>query len=80
MPRQNRVDPWGEIVASPERGMFTGNRGSLHQDGYLMKKWARKAWVTCLLEFEGRHRQIMSPGCTDKLTRNLGLALPGWGR
>ena len=26
MPRQNRVTPWGEIIAVPDRGMFMGNR------------------------------------------------------
>ena len=26
MPLQNRVTPWGEIVALPERGLLTGNR------------------------------------------------------
>ena len=30
MPLQNRVTPWGEIVADPARGLFTGNRGILH--------------------------------------------------
>jgi hypothetical protein len=30
MPLQNRVTPFGEIVAIPQRGLFTGNRGSIH--------------------------------------------------
>ena len=30
MPLQNRVTPLGDIVAAPERGLFTGNRGILH--------------------------------------------------
>ena len=29
MPLQNRVTPFGAIVALPERGLFTGNRGIL---------------------------------------------------
>ena len=29
MPRQNRVTPFGEIVAVPERGTLMGNRGIL---------------------------------------------------
>jgi len=29
MPRQNRVTPRGEIVATPERGTLMGNRGLL---------------------------------------------------
>ena len=27
---QNRVTPMGNIVAAPERGLFTGNRGIIH--------------------------------------------------
>ena len=30
MPLQNRVDPFGEIHAVEWRGMFTGNRGVIH--------------------------------------------------
>jgi hypothetical protein len=30
MPRQNRVTPDGELIAVPDRGLFWGNRGSLH--------------------------------------------------
>lgn len=26
MPRQNRVTPYGAIIAAPERGLFMGNR------------------------------------------------------
>src|SRR6266700_4094100 len=29
MPRQNRVTPYGELIAVPDRGMFWGNRGPL---------------------------------------------------
>jgi hypothetical protein len=63
MPLQNRVNPWGEIVAAPERGLFMGNRGCLH-DGQrrVTKAWARTPWVTCALQFKARHREVMSPG------------------
>jgi hypothetical protein len=30
MPLQNRVNPFSEIIAAPERGGWTGNRGVLH--------------------------------------------------
>lgn len=30
MALQNRVTPFGDIVAIPQRGMFTGNRGIIH--------------------------------------------------
>ncbi|MGE5154801.1 MAG: hypothetical protein ACM3ST_12380 [Bdellovibrio bacteriovorus] len=63
MPLQNRVTPWGEIVALPARGLFMGNRGCLHdQDRRVTKAWARLPWVTCLLDFQGRHRVLMAPG------------------
>ena len=39
-----------------------GNRGCLHDSsGQITKQWARKAWVTCLLDYKGRQRQIMAP-------------------
>jgi len=64
MPKQNRVTPWGEIIAVPDRGMFMGNRGTLHDaHGQLTsQRWTRKAWVTCQLSFKGRQRQVMAPG------------------
>lgn len=63
MPRQNRVTPFGEIVAVPERGTFFGNRGVLHDDeGSFRRAWQVKRWLLCLLEFKGRRRQIMKPG------------------
>jgi hypothetical protein len=63
MSLQNRVTPWGVIVALPERGLFMGNRGCLH-DGQrrVVKQWARNPWVTCLLVFGVRHRVLMAPG------------------
>jgi hypothetical protein len=41
-----------------------GNRGCIHDaSGHLTdRRWARKAWVTCLLSFKGRQRQVMAPG------------------
>jgi hypothetical protein len=63
MPLQNRVTPWGEIVALPERGLFMGNRGCVH-DGQrrVVKQWARNPWVTCALVFKDNHRELMAPG------------------
>lgn len=64
MPRRNRVQPTGDILAHPARGAFMGNRGILHDpDGKLTPaRWRHKAWVTCLLSFKGRKRQLMAPG------------------
>lgn len=64
MPLQNRVTPYGEIIATPEKGMFMGNRGCLHDaDRRLVRtRESRKAWVTCSLDWKGRKRVLMTPG------------------
>ena len=63
MSRQNRVTPFGEIVAVPERGTMMGNRGVLHDEaGTIRRPWQVKRWLVCVLEFRGRHRTVMSPG------------------
>jgi hypothetical protein len=63
MPRQNRVTPFGEIVATPERGLFMGNRGVLHDEGGRIRRpWQVKRWLICVLEFRGRRRAVMTPG------------------
>ena len=64
MPRQNRVTPLGELIATPERGLVYGNRGCLHDErGVVRRRWATKRWIACQLEFRGRRRkQLMAPG------------------
>lgn len=63
MPRQNRVNPLGEIVAVPDRGLFMGNRGCLHDaEGMIRRPWQLERWIICLLEFKGRKRTVMTPG------------------
>lgn len=62
MPRQNRVTPFGDIIACPERGTYMGNRGILHdEDGCIRRSWQVKRWLICVLEFRGRHRLVMTP-------------------
>jgi hypothetical protein len=62
MPRQNRVNPFGDIFATKDRGMFMGNRGVLHDEECRIKrKWQGKRWLVCVLEFRGRKRTVMSP-------------------
>ena len=63
MPRQNRVTPSGDIVATTETGTFMGNRGVLHDDkGRIRRAWMLKRWIVCVLEFRGRKRRVMTPG------------------
>ncbi len=62
MPLQNRVSPFGEIVATAHRGRFTGNRGIIHDPAtktLLNRRWSSKAWITCVCEFRGRRRNVM---------------------
>jgi hypothetical protein len=61
MPLQNRVTPTGDIIATTHRGMFTGNRGIIHDPATktLTRRWAGKAWLTCVCEFRGRRREVM---------------------
>jgi hypothetical protein len=63
MPLQNRVTPFGEIVATPARGLFMGNRGRLHDDGRVLKRQysSETRWLVCVTEFRGRKRVPMSP-------------------
>ena len=59
---QNRVTPFGDIVAIAQRGLFTGNRGIIHDPAtktLLKKRWATKAWLICVCEYKGRRREVM---------------------
>ena len=69
MPLQNRVTPSGEIIAHPARGTFMGNRGILHNEARRLGKarWRHKAWITCLLDFKGRHSDVMPPQSYTRL-------------
>lgn len=75
MPLQNRVDPFGEIHAVPERGLFTGNRGIIHDPATKTlpkKRWTLPAWIVCTCDFRNRRREPMgrnrkgAPGQPDK--------------
>jgi hypothetical protein len=62
MPLQNRVMPSGEIIATPHRGLFVGNRGIIHDPAtrtLLRKRWSCPAWLICVLQFRGRRRKVM---------------------
>src|SRR5580658_555835 len=63
MPLQNRVDPFGNIFRTAARGTMLGNRGgALHNsDREIVRNYKSRRWITCVLEFRGRHRIVMSP-------------------
>ena len=61
MPLQNRVDPFGELIATPARGLFMGNRGGrIHTDGQTLtsRRWASRQWICCVLDFKERQRDV----------------------
>ncbi len=64
MALQNRVTPFGDIIATPARGLMMGNRGILHDDSRTLsrRRWTHRAWICCLTAFRGRTRQVMAPG------------------
>ncbi len=68
MPLPNRVTPYGTRIATPERGLFWGNRGCLHNaQGEFVRYSAVKAWLICLLQFKGRRRRLLAPGRLSEL-------------
>jgi hypothetical protein len=61
MPLQNRVDPFGELFATPARGTMFGNRGGkFHTDaqGLTSRRWVSRQWICCVLDFKGRRRDV----------------------
>ena len=64
MPLQNRVTPFGELVAHPARGLVYGNRGCLHDAaGRIRRRYSGRRWIACRLEFHGWHRApLLQPG------------------
>lgn len=63
MPLQNRVTPFGDIVSIDQRGLFTGNRGIIHDPEtktLLSKRWATKTWLVCDCRYKERRRTVMA--------------------
>jgi hypothetical protein len=64
-PLQNRVDPFGELHTTPERGALMGIRGGrLHRDDRTLsgRRWTSKRWLVCVCEFKGRRREVWGKG------------------
>jgi hypothetical protein len=63
VPRQNRVTPFGGLIATADRGTLMGNRGCLHDAAQrIQRSFALQRWIICLLQFKGRRRTVMTPG------------------
>jgi hypothetical protein len=59
------VTPFGDLIATTARGTLMGNRGRLHDPSRrIVRRTASgyRGWVTCRLEFRGRHRTVMASG------------------
>src|SRR5437867_718634 len=68
MPLQNRVTPFGDLIATEARGLLMGNRGRLHDAGRRIVRHAQgRRWIACLTSFRGRRRRVMSPGSYTEL-------------
>jgi hypothetical protein len=77
-PLQNRVDPFGELWATPERGRLMGNRGGrFHDDAQRIgaRRWATRQWIACVCEFNGRRRQVFGRYYTELFFRDEPTAL-----
>jgi hypothetical protein len=60
-PARNRVTPMGDIVATPLRGAWTGNRGILHEGREVVRFHASDLWITCALRFRDRWSEQWRP-------------------
>jgi hypothetical protein len=68
MPLQNRVTPFGELIATRARGTLMGNRGGrIHDDERKLtaRRWTSKQWICCQLDFNNRHRKVWGDGYTE---------------
>ena len=69
MTLQNRVTPFGDIVAVLDRGTLMGNRGILHNNAKKLVRThaSRRDWMTCALSFKGWKQELMRPGSYTQL-------------
>jgi hypothetical protein len=65
----NRVDPFGTLLAVPERGTLLGNRGGRFHDACSQtvrgRPYASRQWICCRLSFKGRRRNVWGNGYTE---------------
>ncbi len=67
-PLQNRVDPYGALVAVAARGALMGNRGGrFHRPDQTLgrRRWSSRRWIACLCAFQGRHRRVWGDSYTE---------------
>jgi hypothetical protein len=67
-PLQNRVTPFGELVATTARGTLFGNRGGRFHKGAEelgQRRHASRQWICCQLQFKQRQRAGWQTGYTE---------------
>ena len=68
MPLQSRIDPFGNLFASPTRGTLLGNRGGRIHDAHkklTSRRWASRQWICCVLAFKNRQRKVWGDSYTE---------------
>jgi hypothetical protein len=61
-PKRNRVTPLGDLVATPLRGAWTGNRGQLHEGTDIKRFHGSQLWIICALEYKDQRLSQWAPG------------------
>jgi hypothetical protein len=56
MPLQNRVTPRGDLITTPARGMFMGNRGRLHDGDKRIVRHANSIFLDEAVGLSAGHR------------------------
>lgn len=67
-PLQNRVDPFGRLLATAARGLLMGNRGGrfhLADQTLGERRHVSRRWIACVCDFRNRRRTIWGAGYTE---------------
>jgi hypothetical protein len=68
MPLQNRVNPFGELVATAARGTMMGNRGGrFHREDRTLggRRWSSRHWICCDIHYKNAKHEAMGEGYTS---------------
>jgi hypothetical protein len=68
MPLQNRVNPFGALIATPARGTMMGNRGGrFHRPDRTLggRRWTSRHWICCDIHYKGNRHEAMGEGYTS---------------
>ncbi len=60
--QRNRVTPLGDIVATPLRGSWMGNRGILHRGTEIVSFHRSDLWISCALQYKDWRAPQWAPG------------------